>query len=61
MFAVYLVQASCLLAGQMGRHQSCHARAIALVSVPLTIVSNKPVKGNYMESVLPSYGINFLP
>lgn len=61
MFAVHLVQASGLLAGQMGKHQNCCAGAIGLVSVPLTVVSNKPLKGNYINSVLPTYGINFLP
>lgn len=61
MFAVHLVQASDLLAGQMGKHQSCHAGATDLVSVPLTVVSNKPVKGNYTKSVLSAYRINFLP
>lgn len=61
MFAVLLVQASGLLAVQTEKRQSCHAAAISPVSVLLTVVNNKRLKGKYMKSVLPTYGINFLP
>lgn len=49
------------LALRMEELENCHAGAVVPVSVLLTMVSNKHLKGRYAKSMLPISGTHFLP
>lgn len=49
------------LALRMEELENCHAGAVVPVSVLLTMVSNKHLKGRYAKSMFPISGTHFLP